>query len=59
MDILINQIIASGTISETATGTKELFLVLEIPFLHFFCIFLICAFCLALFYLFFKSIWAD
>jgi len=57
--MIISQIIASGTIIETATGTKEILMTYSVPFLGVFFIALTTAICLGVFYLFFKVIWSD
>jgi len=56
---MIDTIIATGTIIESATGTKEILMTYEIPFLNVIFIVAATAICLAVFYLFFKSIWSD
>jgi uncharacterized membrane protein len=59
MEQLISQVIATGTILETATGTREIAITFNIPFLAFLAIILTTAISLAVFYLFFRTIWAD
>jgi hypothetical protein len=56
---MIDTIIASGTIIETATGTREILMTYSFLFLTPFFVALTTAICLGVFYLFFKSIWSD
>lgn len=56
---MLDTIIASGTIITTATGTEEILMTYQVPFLTAFFIALTTAVCLGVFYIFFKSIWSD
>ena len=57
--MLIDQIIATGTIAEIATGTREFSITFQMPALHLYFIIATIALCLGVFYLFFKTIWED
>lgn len=57
--MFIDQIIASGTVIEIATGTKEILMTYQVPALHLFVVIGIAGLSLAVFYLFFKAIWSD
>ena len=57
--MFIDQIIASGTVIEVATGTKEILITYQVPALHLFVVIGIAGLSLAVFYLFFKAIWSD
>jgi hypothetical protein len=57
--MVIDQIIASGSIIETATGTKEILMTYQIPAITIFFVALTTLVCLGVFYLFFKAIWSD
>lgn len=59
MTPFIDQIIASGTIIETATGTKEFTITAQVPFFYILLVIAALAISLAIFYLFFKSIWSE
>jgi len=59
VDLFIDHITASGTIFETATGTKEFSFSAEIPFLNFVWVAVTFFAALAVFTLFFKKIWTD
>lgn len=59
MDLLITQIVASGTIIETATGTKEFILSIDVPFISFVWIAVVFFAAFAVFKLFMIKIWKD
>jgi len=57
MDLLINEISATGTITETATGTKEFAMKIQMPFLDFLWVAITFFAAFVVFNLFFRKIW--